>query len=202
MIELSFDEHLSIEADVRLELYIELVERMIIGNQINLHDTSALNALKDKFRITPEESAKLEPYILSTIERLTVKGRILVADDDILLLQVLDDLLTEAGYQVIPSISVDEALAQLNKTTVDLILSDIKFGESELDGFQFFTSVQTQPLLRKIPFIFMSSLRDGVIIRSGVQLGVDDYLTKPVDTDLLVAVIAGKLKRYRAFEKN
>jgi CheY-like chemotaxis protein len=200
VLELTFDEHLMIEADVRLELYTEEVERLIVGNEINLRDTSALSAVKDKFRITPEESAKLEPYILSTIERLAVKGRVLVADDDILLLQTLDELLTGAGFQVIPAVSVNEGLVHLNTTSVDLILSDIKFGESELDGFQFFAAVQAQPQLRKIPFIFMSALRDGVIVRSGVQLGVDDYLTKPVDPDLLVAVIEGKLKRYRLFE--
>jgi len=43
----------------------------------------------------------------------------------------------------------------------------------------------------------MSSLSDGVIVRSGVQLGVDDYLTKPLDADLLLAVVEGKIKRYR-----
>jgi DNA-binding response OmpR family regulator len=43
----------------------------------------------------------------------------------------------------------------------------------------------------------MSSLDEGLFIRTGVQLGVDDYLTKPLDLDLLVAVIEGKLKKYR-----
>jgi CheY-like chemotaxis protein len=202
VLDLSFDEHLAIESDVRLELYTEEVERLIVASEINTRDTSALSALKDKYRITPEESVRLEPYILSTIERLAVKGRILVADDDLLLLQTLDELLTGAGFHVVPAVSVNEALVRLNTTSVDLILSDIKFGEAELDGFQFFAAVQAQPQHRRIPFIFMSALKDGVIVRSGVQMGVDDYLTKPVDPDLLVAVIEGKLKRYRQFGRS
>jgi len=122
-------------------------------------------------------------------------------DDDLLLLQTLDDLLSNVGYQIVPAESVAAAMEYLKSSPVDLILSDIKFNESDLDGFQFYMAVQAQPHLRKIPFIFMSSLRDGVIIRSGVQLGVDDYLTKPVDPDLLTAVIEGKLKRFRNFDR-
>lgn len=202
LLELSFDEHLLIEADVRLDLYAESVERRIVSGDVNLKDRTVLDDLKQQFRITAEEASRLEPYILSSIQRLAVKGRILLADDDLLLLQSLDAMLTDCGYQIIPAATVSDALNQLNSTSVDLILSDIKFGENELDGFQFFIAVQAQPHLRKIPFIFMSSLRDGVIIRSGVQLGVDDYLTKPIDPDLLIAVIEGKLKRYRAFDRN
>lgn len=202
LLELSFDDHLAIEADIRLDLYTENVERRIISGELNVKDTSVLDQLKQAFRITPEESVKLEPYILSSIQRLAVKGRILIADDDLLLLQSIDSLLSDCGYHVVPAASVQEANELLAKTSVDLILSDIKFGESELDGFQFFLEVQAQPHLRRIPFVFMSSLRDGVIIRSGVQLGVDDYLTKPIDPDLLLAVIEGKLKRYRAIAQN
>lgn len=202
LLELSFDEHLSIEADVRLDLYVENVEKEITAGRVNLKDTTALDQLKEQFRITPEESAKLEPYILSCVQRLAVKGRVLLVDDDLLMLQAVDNLLTEAGFQVIPTETVSEALKTLTTTSVDLILSDIKFGESELDGFQFFIAVQAQPHLRKTPFVFMSSLRDGVIIRSGIQLGIDDYLTKPMDPDLLIAVIEGKLKRYRNFDRN
>jgi DNA-binding response OmpR family regulator len=48
----------------------------------------------------------------------------------------------------------------------------------------------------------MSVLGDGGIIRSGVQLGIDDYLTKPIDMDLLFAVVEGKLKRYKNLRVN
>jgi CheY-like chemotaxis protein len=201
LLELTFDEHLAIETDIRLDLYVDHVERKIVSGEVNLKDVDALDELKGQFHITPEESARLEPYILSCLQRLAVKGKLLIVDDDLLLLQTLDDYLSKAGYQIVPAESVAAAMEYLKSATVDLILSDIKFNESDLDGFQFYLSVQAQPHLRSIPFVIMSSLRDGVIIRSGVQLGVDDYLTKPVDPDLLIAVIEGKLKRYRNFDR-
>jgi CheY-like chemotaxis protein len=202
LLELSFDDHLSVESDVRLDLYVEHVERMIMGNEVDIKKPNSLDELKLQYRITSEEAARLEPYILSSFQRVAVKGKILLVDDDLLLLQSLEDILNDYGFQVIPSDNVTQALEILTNTAVDLILSDIKFKDEELDGFQFFLNVQSQPHLRKIPFIFMSSLRDGVIIRSGVQLGADDYLTKPVEPDLLIAVVEGKLKRYRNFQGN
>lgn len=201
MLELSFDEHLAIETDVRLDLYVENVERTITAGETNLKEPSMISQFKEQFRISAEEYARLEPYIVSCIQRAAVKGRILVVDDDLLLLQTLEDILSGAGYQVVPTEGVTQAMDYLKETPVDLILSDIKFGESDLDGFQFYAAVQAEPHLHKLPFLLMSSLRDGVIIRSGVQLGVDDYLTKPLDPDLLMAVIEGKLKRFRKLDQ-
>lgn len=202
LLELTFDEHLAIEADVRLDLYVSRVEKMILSGELNVQNASALEKLKQQFSITPEEATRLEQIILASFQRLTKKGRILVVDDDELLLHSLDDLLTDSDYQVVTAPDIDTALEKLNNITFDLILSDIKFGIGDLDGFKFFKAVQERPHLRTIPFVFMSALVDGVIIRSGVQLGVDDYITKPMDPDLLIATIEGKLKRFRDIRTN
>ena len=202
LLELTFDEHLIIEADVRLDLYVKRVEKMILTGEMNLNNASALEKLKQQFGITPEEATRLEQFILASFQRLTKKGRILIVDDDELLLHSLEDLLNDCDYQVVTSPDIENALEKLNNTSFDLILSDIKFGVSDLDGFKFFKAVQEKPHLRSIPFVFMSALIDGVIIRSGIQLGVDDYITKPMDPDLLIATIEGKLKRFREIRNN
>lgn len=202
LLELTFDEHLAIEADVRLDLYVKRVEKMIVTGDLNVHNSSALENLKQQFNITLEESSRLEQFILASFQRLTKKGRILIVDDDLLLLHSLEDLLNDTGYQVVTAPDIDTALEKLSNTPFDLILSDIKFGASDLDGFKFFKAVQEHPHLRSIPFVFMSALIDGVIIRSGIQLGVDDYITKPMDPDLLIATIEGKLKRFRDIRVN
>jgi CheY-like chemotaxis protein len=198
---LTFDEHLTVETDVRLDRYVECVEKKILSGEIGTGESEILDNLKRQFSISYDETARLEPYILSSLRKATSKGRILVVDDEAMLLESIADLLTENGFQVATAADVKSALDLLATSEFDLILSDIRFGVEELDGFKFFGSLQDDPRLRKIPFVFMSSLKDGVIVRSGLQLGVDDYLTKPVDPDILVAVIEGKLKRFRKSRK-
>ncbi len=192
---LTFDDHLQIESDVRLNLYVENVEKKLKTSG-GLNEADVLEELKKRFSISQEEIARLEPYILSRFQKATSKGRILVVDDEVLLLETVSDLLAEHGFQVTTAADVKSAIDALAKTAFDLILSDINFGAGELDGFKFFNRIQDDDRLRKIPFVFMTSLKDGVIVRSGLQMGADDYLTKPVDPDILVAVIEGKLKRF------
>lgn len=197
LLELTFDEHAQLETDVRHELYVTTVEKGIHKNEIDPADKEYLERLKTKFQIAPEEALKLESYILSLFMKISVMGVILIIDDDEALLSVLTNELINHKYRVLTATNGRDALEILQKNSVDLILCDIKFPEGEMDGFTIFSIVQKNPILNRIPFILMSALGDGGIIRSGKLLGVDDYLTKPLDMDLLLSVIEGKIKRYR-----
>jgi PleD family two-component response regulator len=66
-----------------------------------------------------------------------------------------------------------------------------------MGGFTFYEKVREIDRLHDIPFIFLSGLTDEVLIRTGKELGVDDYLTKPFSDETLLATIKGKLKRFR-----
>jgi CheY-like chemotaxis protein len=200
MLNLTFDEHLNVETEVRLKTYSDRVRQLVVSGSLDPSDEGTLGKLKDKYGITDEESRALEHHLLASFGKLRNKGRILVADDDKLLLATVGDMLTDAGYGVVTAPDIDTALTELRAAPFDLILSDIKFSDNEFEGFAFFKKVQGMPQYAGLPFIFMSALTDGVIVRSGVQLGVDDYLTKPVEPELLTAVIEGKLKRYRAMK--
>lgn len=200
LLELTFDEHAELETSVRMELYVEHVEKLLHSAGADLHDAAVLDAVKSKFSITPEEASRLEPYFLSSIERISVRGRILLADDDPNICISLEAVLSANGYAVAVCESVPKAMEVLRSEPIDIIISDLKFAPKEPDGFQFFSMVQKEPLMRKIPFLLLSAMTDNVYIRTGVQLGVDDYLTKPIDPDFLVAVVEGKLKRFRTAE--
>ncbi len=197
LLDLSFDDHSHLEMDVRIGLYISKIEESIKNKTLDPTKMDHLNELKKQFQINAVESSKLEPFILSLFMKLSTKGVILVVDDDELLLKSLEDELARFNYKVITATSVNEALEILENNVVDLIISDIKFPDTQMDGFSFFSLLQKHKHLGNLPFILMSVLGDGGIIRSGVQLGVDDYLTKPIDMDLLLAVVEGKLKRYK-----
>lgn len=197
LLQVTPEEHHLTESDVRLALYVEHVERGIRSGQFSHNLPGSLEELKKRYRITPDESSRLEPYILSTLQQLAVKGRILLVDDDQLVLTSLARVLTDYGFQVIQCTEVKCALEKLQAGPVDFIVSDIKFASGELEGFKFFEMVAEQPHLRDIPFVFMSALTDSFIVRSGAKLGADDYLLKPVEPDLLIAIIEGKMKRYQ-----
>ncbi len=202
LLELSFEEHANLEIDVRHELYISKIEEAIKFNRIGPLNTKHLEELKQLYQINSEEASKLEAYILSLFMKISTKGVILVVDDDELLLKTVEHELISRNYKVYTAPSVPDALLVLQNNSVDLIISDIKFQNSQMDGFSFFGLIQKHPLLNKIPFVLMSVLGDGGIIRSGLQLGVDDYLTKPLDIDLLFSVVEGKIKRYRSLSSN
>jgi len=85
-----------------------------------------------------------------------------------------------------------EVLSEL-KDRPDLIICDIMM--PEMNGYDFFDAVSNDAAYGDIPFIFLSALDTPEDIRLGKILGADDYLTKPINEDDLLAVIAGKIKR-------
>jgi CheY-like chemotaxis protein len=91
----------------------------------------------------------------------------------------------------------DEAYALMRKHRPDLILCDINLETSTMGGFSFYEKVQEVPHLQDVPFVFLTGLTDEVLVRAGKELGVDDYLMKPISQQLLISTLKGKLKRYR-----
>ncbi len=118
-----------------------------------------------------------------------MSATILVLDDNCDFLMNIELILEMEGYQVLSACNGLEALALLERTKPDLIISDIMM--PEMDGYEFFQRVRRNPELLTVPFIFLSAKGEREDIRFGKQLGVDDYLTKPLEPeDLLIAVEA------------
>jgi response regulator of citrate/malate metabolism len=89
---------------------------------------------------------------------------------------------------------IEDAVQIILKQTPNLILSELFFKNSQVDGIAFFKKLQEHVLLKQVPFIFVSSLADKKIIHAGLRLGVYHFITKPVDVDLLLAIIEGRLR--------
>jgi CheY-like chemotaxis protein len=121
---------------------------------------------------------------------------ILVVDDDDQMLTLIATMLMHHGYQVTSLITSDEAYALLKHCTPGLILSDIDLKTSTMGGFAFYESIKKLTHLSNVPFLFLSGLADEIIVRTGKELGADDYLTKPVSEENLMAAVKGKLKRF------
>ncbi len=118
--------------------------------------------------------------------------RILVVEDDKELNHAVCSYLTRNGYETVGCLSANEAYdAMYGGALFDLILSDIMM--PDIDGFAFAETVREQN--QHIPILFMTARDDFTAKQRGFQLGIDDYMVKPVDLDELLLRIGALMRR-------
>jgi DNA-binding response OmpR family regulator len=115
---------------------------------------------------------------------------ILVVDDDILMRRSTSLQLEQAGYRASTAASAEDALALTRRDRPDLILLDI--GLPGMDGLQALASFKQ---LTAAPVIFVSARRRELDTILGLELGADDYITKPFNPDVLLARVKAVLRR-------
>jgi two-component system response regulator AdeR len=120
---------------------------------------------------------------------------ILVVDDQPEILENLELILSVEGYRVLAAADGPEALDRLQAHAVDLILADIAM--PRMNGYQLFERVRENPQWLPIPFLFLTARAMDSDIRYGKELGADDYLTKPIQPEDLLAAVQGRLRRAR-----
>lgn len=118
-------------------------------------------------------------------------GVVLVVDDNLELLCLVKQVLTAEGFKVLTAPSVDAAFRTLAATTPDMIICDVLLPDK--NGLEFHREVKQSPEWCNVPFVFLTGLSSEEHIRIGKQQGCDDYLTKPVEVEDLIAVVKGKL---------
>lgn len=116
---------------------------------------------------------------------------ILCIEDEGDLLDEMSEELTAMGYAVIAADGGASARRVLAETLPDLILCDIVMPEE--NGFELIRVIRAMPGLSATPFIFLTALTDREHELCGRHLGADDYITKPVDFDLLDVTLRAKL---------
>lgn len=115
---------------------------------------------------------------------------ILIIDDDALLRRSLAFNLEQAGYRTSTAASAEDALNLARRDSPDLILLDI--GLPGMDGLDALRAFQQQA---DIPIIFVTARRREVDQALGLELGADDYVTKPFDLNVLLARVKAVLRR-------
>ncbi|MFN8458170.1 MAG: response regulator transcription factor [Anaerolineae bacterium] len=115
---------------------------------------------------------------------------LLVVDDDALLRRSLAFNLEQAGYRVTTAANAEDALLLARRDPPDLILLDI--GLPGMDGLDALRNFQRQA---DPPIIFVSARRREMDQALGLELGADDYITKPFDLNVLLARIKAVLRR-------
>lgn len=191
------EEHARLEKEVKLETYYEAIKRAWSAGAITPQSASKLSELRRTFQITPDEHDKIEARMLWELREGQERTNILVVDDDTKLLSVITETLQEASFNVKAFPTSDDAFTYLKENAPDIIISDINLETSTMGGFTFYEKVRELEHLHDVPFIFLSGLSDEVLIRTGKELGVDDYITKPFSDETLIATIKGKVKRFK-----
>lgn len=105
--------------------------------------------------------------------------KILIIEDEGILLETAADFLHEQGYEVLKASDGTKGIKTARENLPDLILCDISM--PTLDGYEVFSTLQTSFTTARIPFIFMTGRSDNEDIRYGMQLGADDYIIKPLN---------------------
>lgn len=106
------------------------------------------------------------------------RPQLLLVDGDPRSLRLLEVSLRKAGFLVTSASNGREALAIAERLLPDLVLSDTHM--PEMDGFEFCSRFKADPRFREVPFVFLTTRRSVEDKVRGLELGVDDYLTKPI----------------------
>ena len=115
--------------------------------------------------------------------------KILVIEDEPEMRRTLLTILRLEKFEPVGAENGKAGIALAKSAKPDLILCDVMM--PEIDGFGVLKALRADAATASIPFIFLTAKGEKVDIRSGMNLGADDYLTKPVDkTDLLSAITA------------
>jgi DNA-binding response OmpR family regulator len=122
------------------------------------------------------------------------RKRILCVEDDDEMASLIAEQLVDRGYEVTIARDGREALDCILKNPPQLVLADVSM--PVMSGFQLLERLTAlEPRFEDMPFIFLTALADRDNALKGWHLGADDYVTKPVDFDVLAAQIAARLAR-------
>ncbi len=121
--------------------------------------------------------------------------QILIVEDDDTIRELLGDILSLEGADVTTAVSGNEAHGLLKTIRPQLIISDVMMADG--DGHDLLRSVQGDPMLNGIPFIFLTARSEPTDLRRSMNLGADDYLIKPVARQDLINAVRTRLMRSR-----
>jgi CheY-like chemotaxis protein len=164
-----------------LPVHGEQLELGMSGAPVEL--AAIIRQLRDQVVITTPRTAERRP-------------RILVVDDEANIRELLTQEFVEAGYDVRTASNGREAVATVRRERPDLVVLDVMM--PEMNGFDVAAVLKNDPLTMDIPIVVLSIVQDR---DRGFRLGVDRYLTKPIDTDLLFREVGALIEQKKSHKR-
>ena len=122
--------------------------------------------------------------------------KILVVDDEPTIVRLMEFILARQGHEVLVAINGEEALEKIKSQQPDLVLLDIMM--PRIDGYEVAQRLRADGETAELPIIMLSAKAQEEDIRKGVDVGVNEYITKPFTPDHLVQVVAKHLKQIKS----
>ncbi|MGH2788225.1 MAG: response regulator transcription factor [Actinomycetota bacterium] len=119
--------------------------------------------------------------------------RVLVCDDDPVILRLLQVNLELEGYDVVTGRNGEDAVRLAAENTPDLVILDIMM--PRLDGYQACAEIKSAEATKDVPVVFLSAKAQQSDIDRGKEYGVSEYMTKPFDPNELLSVVDRLLRR-------
>ncbi|SNR32753.1 response regulator [Lutibacter flavus] len=126
--------------------------------------------------------------------------KVLLIEDDTVVRENTAELLELANYTVITAADGKIGVAQAKKHLPDIIICDIMM--PELNGYGVLQILSKEKSTKQIPFIFLSAKTEHKDIRKGMDLGADDYITKPFDESEIFSAIESRLAKVAIYNEN
>ncbi len=123
-------------------------------------------------------------------------GKLLLIDDEEAFRQVIAKALIKHGFRVLAAADGKEGLRQAAENLPDLILCDLMM--PRMSGYEVLAALRRDERLAEIPVIFLTGQSEPAEVRQGMNLGADDYLTKPANIVDLLGAVKARLQRRRA----
>ena len=133
--------------------------------------------------------------ILDRTENHQRTGRLLIVDDDYTTLALMKRLFM-SDYELFTASNGEDALALLEHTAVDTVLLDVNM--PRMDGFTCLEIIRRQEATRRLPVIIVSAHSDTRDVVQGLQLGANDFISKPINTQITLARVRTQVQLKRA----
>ena len=126
--------------------------------------------------------------------------RILVIEDETQVRENIQQILEFSDFEVISAAEGSSGLKLAKAQTPDLIICDIMMPPG-IDGYEVLKALRQEPTTKAIPVIFLTAKADRADLRQGMELGADDYLTKPFENSELLRAVGSRLTRHAVMQQ-